>query len=77
MPGEASPAATPLGTDPHLFFLCPSAAQRTMGYSAPGAVVAVVLSSTFLIKSIYRRHGEQRSSKNTAHEIHTSLQFSC
>ncbi|KAL9837131.1 uncharacterized protein GJ701_010755 isoform 2-T2 [Geothlypis trichas] len=33
-------------------------AQRTMGYSAPGAVVAVVLSSTFLIKSIYRRHEE-------------------
>ncbi|XP_064569029.1 hemicentin-1-like isoform X2 [Zonotrichia leucophrys gambelii] len=33
-------------------------AQRTMGYSAPGAVVAVVLSSTFLIRSIYHRHEE-------------------
>ncbi|XP_041280203.1 uncharacterized protein LOC121346443 isoform X2 [Onychostruthus taczanowskii] len=33
-------------------------AQRTMGYSAPGAVVAVVLSSTFLIKSIHHRHEE-------------------
>ncbi|XP_059714998.1 uncharacterized protein LOC132333687 [Haemorhous mexicanus] len=33
-------------------------AQRTMGYAAPGAVVAVVLSSTFLIKSIYHRHEE-------------------
>nr|XP_030128652.2 uncharacterized protein LOC115495258 isoform X2 [Taeniopygia guttata] len=33
-------------------------AQRTMGYAAPGAVVAVVLSSTFLIRSIYHRHEE-------------------
>ncbi|KAM7043017.1 uncharacterized protein M8220_007104 isoform 3-T3 [Acridotheres tristis] len=31
-------------------------AQLTMGYAAPGAVVAVVLSSSFLIKSIHQRH---------------------
>lgn len=34
-----------------------------MGYAAPGAVVAVVLSSTFFIKNIYHRHGEQSSSR--------------
>ncbi|XP_063272621.1 uncharacterized protein LOC134560493 isoform X2 [Prinia subflava] len=33
-------------------------AQRTMGYAAPGAVVTVVLSSTFFIKNIYHRHAE-------------------
>ncbi|RMB98221.1 hypothetical protein DUI87_25124 [Hirundo rustica rustica] len=33
-------------------------AQRTMGYAAPGAVVTVVLSSTFLIKDLYHRHEE-------------------
>ncbi|XP_018862023.1 hemicentin-2-like isoform X1 [Parus major] len=33
-------------------------AQRTMGYAAPGAVVAVVLSSAFLIRSSYLRHEE-------------------
>ncbi|KAF4795364.1 hemicentin-2-like isoform X1 [Turdus rufiventris] len=33
-------------------------AQHTMSYAAPGAVVAVVLSSSFLIKSIYHRHEE-------------------
>ncbi|XP_066058730.1 uncharacterized protein [Chamaea fasciata] len=34
-------------------------AQRTMGYAAPGAVVTVVLSSTFLIKNIYHRHAAE------------------
>ncbi|XP_023782570.1 hemicentin-2-like isoform X2 [Cyanistes caeruleus] len=33
-------------------------AQRTMGYAAPGAVVVVVLSSAFLIRSSYQRHEE-------------------
>ncbi|XP_066189957.1 uncharacterized protein [Sylvia atricapilla] len=33
-------------------------AQRTMGYAAPGAVVTVVLSSTFLIKNLYQQHEE-------------------
>ncbi|XP_068871857.1 hepatic and glial cell adhesion molecule-like isoform X2 [Aphelocoma coerulescens] len=33
-------------------------AQRTMGYAAPGAVVTVVLTTTFLIKNIYHRHAE-------------------
>lgn len=37
-----------------------------MGYAAPGAVVTVVLSSTFLIKNIYHRHGEQRDPAGTS-----------
>lgn len=55
------------------------AAQRTMGYAAPGAVVAVVLSSSFLIKSIYHRHGEQRPSSDCPNApacvVPTALQF--
>ncbi|XP_016153818.1 PREDICTED: uncharacterized protein LOC101817080 [Ficedula albicollis] len=31
-------------------------AHRTMGYAAPGAVLAVLLSSCFLIRSVYQRH---------------------
>ncbi|XP_057260829.1 uncharacterized protein LOC130596844 isoform X3 [Pezoporus wallicus] len=34
------------------------AAQRTMGYAAPGGVVVVVLMTSFLIKNIHHRHEE-------------------
>ncbi|KAM9538562.1 uncharacterized protein ACIB01_012505 [Guaruba guarouba] len=34
------------------------AAQRTMGYAAPGGVVVVVLTTSFLIKNIHHRHEE-------------------
>ncbi|XP_025894828.1 uncharacterized protein LOC112947038 [Nothoprocta perdicaria] len=30
--------------------------QRTMGYAAPGGVLSVVLTTSFLIKNIYQRH---------------------
>ncbi|XP_064374098.1 uncharacterized protein LOC112987764 isoform X2 [Dromaius novaehollandiae] len=30
--------------------------QRTMGYAAPGGVVSVVMTTSFLIKNIYHRH---------------------
>ncbi|XP_053931154.1 uncharacterized protein LOC128853110 isoform X10 [Cuculus canorus] len=33
-------------------------AQRTLGYAAPGGVVAVVLTTSFLVKNIHNRHGE-------------------
>ncbi|KAM6057161.1 uncharacterized protein LJ206_015321 isoform 2-T2 [Theristicus caerulescens] len=33
-------------------------AQRTMGYAAPGGVVSVVLTTSFLIKNIHHRHEE-------------------
>ncbi|XP_069724125.1 uncharacterized protein [Phaenicophaeus curvirostris] len=33
-------------------------AQRTLGYAAPGGVVAVVLTTSFLIKNIHNRHEE-------------------
>nr|XP_021147221.1 uncharacterized protein LOC102096347 isoform X4 [Columba livia] len=33
-------------------------AQRTMGYAAPGGVVSVVLTTSFLIKNIHNRHEE-------------------
>lgn len=52
-----------------------------MGYAAPGAVVAVVLTTAFLVKNIYHRHGEQRSPrgcpKATTCVIPTPLQFGC
>ncbi|XP_071298184.1 uncharacterized protein [Agelaius tricolor] len=51
-------ATTVIFQPTHFSHLKSKKAQRTMGYSAPGAVVAVVLSSTFLIKSIYHRHEE-------------------
>ena len=37
----------------------PPPAQRTMGYAAPGGVVSVVLTTSFLIKNIHHRHGER------------------
>ncbi|XP_075018687.1 uncharacterized protein LOC142087861 isoform X1 [Calonectris borealis] len=33
-------------------------AQRTMGYAAPGGVVSVVLTTSFLLKNIHHRHEE-------------------
>ncbi|XP_042681404.1 uncharacterized protein LOC122163907 isoform X1 [Centrocercus urophasianus] len=35
-----------------------TAAQRTMGYAAPGGVLLVVLTSSFHMKNIHRRHEE-------------------
>ncbi|XP_074910262.1 uncharacterized protein LOC142043245 isoform X2 [Buteo buteo] len=39
-------------------------AQRTMGYAAPGGVVSVVLTTSFLIKNIHHRHGERGCSRD-------------
>lgn len=41
------------------FLSFPWPAQRTMGYAAPGGVLLVVLTSSFHMKNIHQRHGEE------------------
>ncbi|XP_035759580.1 uncharacterized protein LOC118453315 isoform X2 [Egretta garzetta] len=43
---------------PKLIQLKSKTAQRAMGYAAPGGVVAVVLTTSFLLRNIHHRHEE-------------------
>ncbi|XP_040974978.1 uncharacterized protein LOC115333484 isoform X2 [Aquila chrysaetos chrysaetos] len=44
-------------------------AQRMMGYAAPGGVVSVVLTTSFLIKNIHHRHGEKGCSRDHPKDV--------
>lgn len=51
----------------------PLPAQRMMGYAAPGGVVSVVLTTSFLIKNIHHRHGERGCSRDHPKDVRLKL----